>query len=72
MHNFGWDDPNDPEMIVSINHNGDFSGDAIVTKSRPNGEVVETFTVPAGALVAFGKFAIGGQLIELLEENGFA
>lgn len=64
MHTFMYKDPDG--VGVFINHNGDYSGDAIVRISRPG--FIGEFEVPCNALVRFCSEAIRGKLISALEE----
>lgn len=50
---------------VTIQHNGDYSGDAMVWVSRPG--TIEEFEIPCEALVAFSEEATRSRLISALE-----
>lgn len=49
------------DEVVSIHHNGDYSGDAVINYQG------KTFAVPCAALVAFSRAAITDRLIEIIE-----
>lgn len=73
MHTFIWnDEENDRAGEVVINHNGDYSGDAIIRTYAPNGDLGDELTVPVAALEAFVKGVVGDKLVSLLEQNGYA
>lgn len=63
MHTFGHEN-------VTIHHNGDYSGDAIVLVENESdkGVVSNEFRIPCEALVNFSKAGIINQIISKLEQ----
>jgi len=73
MHTFIWNnEENGRAAEVVINHNSDYSGDAIIRTYAPNGDLGNEITVPVAALESFVKAVVGDKLVSLLEANGYA
>lgn len=73
MQTFRWTGGDEVPGVV-IHHDGNYRGDVYVQVFHTDHPdlVIGTLSVPAQALVAFAKQAVGTELTTLLEQNGFA